>query len=183
MTADSRPGTPVHLLELRWSGSIADKAVANIYSNGVSEEIIGKAIKKYELPRHKLVILTKCFAYVGEDPGLRTMQYTKEIPQLADYVNQGGLSRQAIFNAVNASLKRLDTDYIDLLQIHRYDPNTPLEETMEALHDLVKSAIHWREFHVGGAICADAVRGREARLDKVHQHAKPLQPALSRGGA
>jgi aryl-alcohol dehydrogenase-like predicted oxidoreductase len=139
MTADSRPGTPVHLLELRWSGSIADKAVANIYSNGVSEEIIGKAIKKYELPRHKLVILTKCFAYVGEDPGLRTMQYTKEIPQLADYVNQGGLSRQAIFNAVNASLKRLDTDYIDLVQIHRYDPNTPLEETMEALHDLVKS--------------------------------------------
>ena len=50
-----------------------------------------------------------------------------------------GLSRQAIFNAVDASLKRLDTEYIDLLQIHRFDPNTPLEETMEALHDLVKS--------------------------------------------
>jgi aryl-alcohol dehydrogenase-like predicted oxidoreductase len=49
------------------------------------------------------------------------------------------LSRQAIFNAVDASLKRLDTPYIDLLQIHRFDPNTPLEETMEALHDLVKS--------------------------------------------
>jgi aryl-alcohol dehydrogenase-like predicted oxidoreductase len=50
-----------------------------------------------------------------------------------------GLSRQAIFNAVDASLKRLDTTYIDLLQIHRFDPNTPLEETMEALHDVVKS--------------------------------------------
>ncbi len=50
-----------------------------------------------------------------------------------------GLSRQAIFNAVDASLKRLDTSYIDLLQIHRFDPHTPLEETMEALHDLVKS--------------------------------------------
>lgn len=100
---------------------------------------MGKAIKKYNLPREKLVILTKCFGYVGEDPSIRTVQYGKELPQLKDYVNQGGLSRQAIFNAVNASLKRLDLEYIDLLQIHRFDPNTPLEETMEALHDLIKS--------------------------------------------
>lgn len=118
--------------------------IANVYSNGVSEEIIGKAIKKYDLPRHKLVILTKCYGYTGEDPGLRTIQYGKELPQLRDYTNQGGLSRQAIFNAVNASLKRLDTDYIDLLQIHRFDPNTPIEETMEALHDLIKSGkVHY----------------------------------------
>lgn len=59
--------------------------------------------------------------------------------QTKDYVNGGGLSRQAIFAAVDASLKRLDTDYIDLLQIHRFDKTVPLEETMEALHDLVKS--------------------------------------------
>jgi aryl-alcohol dehydrogenase-like predicted oxidoreductase len=117
----------------------ANNPPANVYSNGVSEEIIGKAIKKYDLPREKLVILTKCFGYVGEDPGLRTVQYPKEIPQLRDYSNHGGLSRAAINNAVNASLKRLDLDYIDLLQIHRFDHNTPLEETMEALHDLVKS--------------------------------------------
>ena len=56
-----------------------------------------------------------------------------------DYVNQGGLSRNAIFNAVDASLKRLEMDYVDLLQIHRFDKNTPVEETMKALHDLVES--------------------------------------------
>jgi len=132
------------LLKAAYDRGLTTWDTANVYSNGVSEEIIGKAIKKYDLPRHKLVILTKCYGYTGEDPGLRTIQYGKELPQLRDYTNQGGLSRQAIFNAVNASLKRLDTDYIDLLQIHRFDPNTPLEETMEALHDLVKSGkVHY----------------------------------------
>ena len=112
---------------------------ANVYSNGVSEEIIGKAIKHYNLPREKLVILTKCYGYVGEQPELRAILYPKELPQMKDYANQGGLSRAAIFNAVNKSLQRLGTDYIDLLQIHRFDPTTPIEETMEALHDLIKS--------------------------------------------
>ncbi|KAG6840655.1 Aldo-keto reductase afts1, partial [Blastosporella zonata] len=56
-----------------------------------------------------------------------------------DYVNQSGLSRAAIFNAVDASLARLKVTYIDLFQIHRFDPNTPVEETMKALHDLVSS--------------------------------------------
>jgi aryl-alcohol dehydrogenase-like predicted oxidoreductase len=60
------------------------------------------------------------------------------MPKTKDYVNHGGLSRQAIFQAVDASLKRLDTDYMDLLQIHRFDKDVPIEETMEALHDLVK---------------------------------------------
>lgn len=67
---------------------------------------------------------------------------TVRFPNLKDtreYVNQSGLSRQAIFNAVNASLERLQTSYIDLLQIHRYDPDTTPEETMKALHDLVES--------------------------------------------
>lgn len=127
------------ILKAAYDRGLTTWDTANIYSNGVSEEIIGKAIKKYDLPRHKLVILTKCYGYTGEDPGLRTIQYAKELPQLKDYTNQGGLSRQAIFNQVNASLERLDTDYIDLLQIHRFDDNTPIEETMEALHDLIKS--------------------------------------------
>jgi aryl-alcohol dehydrogenase-like predicted oxidoreductase len=60
------------------------------------------------------------------------------MPKTKDYVNHGGLSRQSIFQAVDASLKRLDTDYMDLLQIHRFDNDVPIEETMEALHDLVR---------------------------------------------
>lgn len=91
------------------------------------------------MPRNKLTILTKCFGTVGEDPGLRGIKYAKELPQLKDYTNHIGLSRVAIFNAVDASLARLDTPYIDLLQIHRFDETVPIEETMEALHDLVKS--------------------------------------------
>ena len=117
---------------------------ANVYSNGVSEEIIGKAIKKFNLPRNKLVILSKCYGYVGETPGVRGIMYGQKIAESKDYVNRGGLSRNAIFEAVNASLKRLDMEYMDLLQIHRFDPYTPIEETMEALHDLVKSGkVHY----------------------------------------
>ena len=112
---------------------------ANVYSNGVSEELIGKAIKKFSLPRQKLVILSKCFGTVGEEPGVLHIRYPAEIKSSKDYVNQGGLSRQAIFAAVNASLARLGTDYLDLLQIHRFDASVPVEETMKALHDLVES--------------------------------------------
>lgn len=112
---------------------------ANVYSNGVSEEMIGNIVKKNNLPRHKLVILTKCFGTVGEEPGVSHIRYGAEMKQSKDYVNQGGLSRQAIFNAVDASLKRLQMDYIDLLQIHRFDATVPVEETMKALHDLVQS--------------------------------------------
>jgi aryl-alcohol dehydrogenase-like predicted oxidoreductase len=111
---------------------------ANVYSNGRSEEMIGNAVKKFNIPRHKLVILTKCFGTVGETPKVSHIRYP-QMKATKDYVNQGGLSRQAIFNAVNASLKRLQMDYIDLLQIHRYDATVPVEETMKALHDLVES--------------------------------------------
>src|SRR6201996_9073752 len=111
---------------------------ANVYSAGVSEELIGKAVKKLEIPRHKLVLLTKCFGTVGEEPGANHIRFP-EMKGTKDYVNQGGLSRAAIFNAVDASLKRLQMDYIDLLQIHRFDVTVPVEETMKALHDLVQS--------------------------------------------
>lgn len=109
------------------------------YSNGVSEEIIGKAIRKYNIPRHKLIILTKCYNPARESNDEELLKLNiKDLQVHPDYVNQFGLSRQGIFNSVNASLRRLQLDYIDLLQIHRYDPDVPIEETMEALHDLVK---------------------------------------------
>ena len=131
---------------------------ANVYSNGESEEIIGKALKKYNIPRDKVVILTKCFGAVGESPEIRSTSLGAYIPKSKDYVNHygshsltlpppfpptnlsslpKGLSRQAILTAVNASLRRLNTDYIDLYQIHRFDPSTPIEETMSTLHSLV----------------------------------------------
>jgi aryl-alcohol dehydrogenase-like predicted oxidoreductase len=93
---------------------------ANGYSAGTSEEITGAAIGKYT-NRDQVVLATKLFAPMGTGPGGR------------------GLSRRAIFEQVDASLGRLGTDYIDLYQIHRFDPETAAEETMEALHDVVKA--------------------------------------------
>ncbi|KAI4242650.1 MAG: hypothetical protein LQ352_007190 [Teloschistes flavicans] len=126
------------LLKAAYDRGLNTWDTANVYSNGVSEEIIGKAIKKYNIPRHKLVILSKCCGTVRENNEPETLAL-KDIDQTVDYVNQRGLSRQGIFSAVEASLNRLDTPYIDLLQIHRFDKTVPVEETMEALHDLVKS--------------------------------------------
>jgi aryl-alcohol dehydrogenase-like predicted oxidoreductase len=111
-----------------------------VYSNGVSEKILGKAIKKYNFPRQKIVVATKVFGVTTEDniPYRAITKTQEEIEADDGYVNYNGLSRKHIFDSVDASLRRLDLDYIDLLQIHRFDPRTPVEETMEALNDLVK---------------------------------------------
>jgi aryl-alcohol dehydrogenase-like predicted oxidoreductase len=93
---------------------------ANGYSDGSSEEILGRAIRDFA-KREEVVIATKVFAKVRPGP------------------NGAGLSRKAIMTEVDASLKRLGTDYIDLYQIHRWDPQTPIEETLEALNDLVRA--------------------------------------------
>lgn len=94
---------------------------ADMYSLGASEEVLGRALKDFGPTRDKLVIATKVFYPVGDDP------------------NQRGLSRKHIMHAIDDSLRRLGTDYVDLYQIHRFDAETPIEETLEALHDVVRS--------------------------------------------
>ncbi|MGM4926682.1 aldo/keto reductase [Tardiphaga sp. 804_B3_N1_9] len=93
---------------------------ANVYSDGTSEEIVGRALKDFTR-RDDVVLATKVFNRMRPGP------------------NGAGLSRKAIMTEVDHSLRRLGTDYIDLYQIHRLDKNTPIEETLEALHDLVKA--------------------------------------------
>ncbi|KAI0789324.1 Aldo/keto reductase [Abortiporus biennis] len=109
---------------------------ANVYSNGLSEIILGKAIKQLNLPREELVIMTKLHGAVAKEYGTYLWG-----TNLADsgIINQHGLNRKHIFDSVKASLKRLQLEYIDVLQCHRFDPNTPIEETMQALHDVVQA--------------------------------------------
>ena len=111
---------------------------ANVYSNGVSEEILGKAIKKYNWRRENIIIATKVFGVVGRGTE-NAMNMSNEDRELSGYANMFGLSRKHIFESVDASLKRLDLDYIDLFQIHRWDPKTSAREVMKALHDVVMS--------------------------------------------
>jgi len=93
---------------------------ADIYSYGASEEVLGRALNDFA-KRDEVVIATKVFNPMGPGP------------------NDKGLSRKHIMSAIDASLKRLGTDYVDLYQVHRWDYETPIEETMEALHDVVKA--------------------------------------------
>ncbi|KAJ3560186.1 hypothetical protein NP233_g11002 [Leucocoprinus birnbaumii] len=120
---------------------------ANAYSNGLSEVVLGKAIKELQLPREEIVILTKLFFPVGKEPG--TVTFGADVDK-NKYVNQSGLSRKHIFDSVRRSLDRLQLDYIDVLQCHRFDPETPIEETMQALHDVVKAG-HVR--YIGMSSC------------------------------
>ncbi len=93
---------------------------ADMYSLGVSEEVTGRALRDFA-QREKIVIATKVFNPMSDDP------------------NDRGLSRKHIMAGIDNSLRRLGTDYVDLYQIHRWDSHTPIEETMEALHDVVKA--------------------------------------------
>ncbi|KDQ53182.1 hypothetical protein JAAARDRAFT_39550 [Jaapia argillacea MUCL 33604] len=111
---------------------------ANIYSNGLSEIVLGKAVKQLLLPRDEIVVMTKLYGVVGKEYG-DNMLKSEQHPDDLGYVNQHGLSRKHIFESVRHSLDRLQLDYIDLLQCHRFDDDTPIEETMQALHDVVKA--------------------------------------------
>ncbi|PBK63990.1 aryl-alcohol dehydrogenase [Armillaria solidipes] len=110
---------------------------ANVYSNGQSEIMLGKAIKEHNLPREEVVVMTKVFFTVAQEPAGFYM--TPLDSEKDGYVNQHGLSRKHIFDSVKHSLERLQLDYIDVLQCHRFDPETPVSETMQALHDVVKA--------------------------------------------
>jgi aryl-alcohol dehydrogenase-like predicted oxidoreductase len=115
---DDEAGEPLFRQALELGITFWD--TANVYGVGSSEEIVGRAIKKYTR-REDVVLATKVFFKMHDGPG------------------GSGLSRRAIMEQVDASLTRLGTDYVDLYQIHRFDPDTPVEETMEALHDVVKA--------------------------------------------
>jgi 1-deoxyxylulose-5-phosphate synthase len=94
---------------------------ADMYSKGVSEEVLGRSLRHFGVKRENVVIATKVYFNLTEE------------------VNAGGLSRKHIMDAIDASLQRLGMEYVDLYQIHRWDYDTPIEETMEALHDVVKA--------------------------------------------
>ncbi|KAK7924758.1 Versiconal hemiacetal acetate reductase [Apiospora marii] len=106
---------------------------ADTYSNGKSEVIVGKALKKFNIPRSKVVIMTKIFNPVMDDDSRPASVNDGPL------VNQMGLSRKHIFEAVDRCLERLQTDYIDVLQLHRLDRETTPEEIMRALHEVVQS--------------------------------------------
>lgn len=124
-----------------------------MYSNGLSEVILGKAIKQLNLPRDEIVVMTKVYFPIAKVFGENV---TGKVPEEIGLVNQHGLSRKHIFASIKHSLERLQLDYVDVLQCHRFDYNTPIEETMQALHDVVKagyvryvgmSSCHAYQFH------------------------------------
>ncbi|ETW83286.1 Aldo-keto reductase 5 [Heterobasidion irregulare TC 32-1] len=124
-------------IKMAYDAGIQTFDTANVYSSGESEIILGNAIKKLKLPRDEIVVMTKLFHAVSKDHTLivpKQLRYDEE-----GYVNQHGLSRKHIFDSVKLSLERLQLDYIDVLQCHRFDPHTPIAETMQALHDVVKA--------------------------------------------
>ncbi|KAJ7772673.1 Aldo/keto reductase [Mycena maculata] len=114
---------------------------ANVYSNGQAEVVLGNAIKKLNLPREEIVVMTKIRGAVGKTVDVSAWDLYLAGPDNVGYVNQHGLSRKHIFAAVKDSLKRLQLDYIDVLQCHCVDDETPISETMEALHDVVKAGL------------------------------------------
>ncbi|MBM6402368.1 aldo/keto reductase [Phycicoccus sonneratiae] len=127
--ADGSRGNHPWALDEETSGAFFRQAVelgvtfwdtANVYSAGTSEEFVGRALRRYSR-REDIVLATKVHGRMHDGPG------------------GSGLSRKAILEQVDASLSRLGTDYVDLYQIHRFDPEVPVEETMEALHDVVRA--------------------------------------------
>ncbi|CCF57359.1 hypothetical protein KAFR_0C03670 [Kazachstania africana CBS 2517] len=110
---------------------------ADYYSNGLSEKLLGEFLVKYNIKRETVVIMTKIFFPFDETLNLKSNTPLSELQEL-DVVNQRGLSRKHILDGVEKAIARLGT-YIDVLQIHRFDPETPIKETMKALNDVIES--------------------------------------------
>ncbi|KAF4618666.1 hypothetical protein D9613_010126 [Agrocybe pediades] len=125
-------------IKFAYDAGIQTFDTADMYSNGLSEILLGKAIKKLNLPREEIVVMTKVYSTVAREHGTY-MSASGIDPDALGYVNQRGLSRKHIFQAVKHSLERLQLDYVDVLQCHRFDYHTPIEETMQALHDVVQA--------------------------------------------
>ena len=123
---------------------------ANVYSDGTSEEIVGRALNEYA-SRDEVVIATKVHGRMRTGP------------------NGAGLSRKAIFAEIDASLKRLGTDYVDLYQIHRWDHGRPIEETLEALNDVVRAG---KALHIGARRCSPGSSRRRCTLSERHGWAR-----------
>jgi aryl-alcohol dehydrogenase-like predicted oxidoreductase len=196
----------MRVLKRAWDVGINTWDTANTYSNGESERILGKFMKQEKIPRSKAVILSKVYYPVCEGdarPQYADMQYSPEL------VNQMGLSRKHIFDAVDGTLERLGTTYIDVLQIHRLDRETQPKEIMRALHDLVAmgkvrylgassmrcwefaelqyvlpiSFHHSRDGKMAVLTTSQQVHCVDEWLDPLHKHAALLQPPLPRRGA
>ena len=104
-----------------WEAGINFFDTADVYSDGASEVVLGRALRELAIPRERVVVATKVFSPMGPTS------------------NERGLSRKHIRHAIDASLRRLQLDYVDLYQIHRFDPSTPIEETLGALDDVVRA--------------------------------------------
>jgi aryl-alcohol dehydrogenase (NADP+) len=111
----------IPLIRQAWEAGINFFDTADMYSLGASEEITGQALREIGIPRDRVIVATKVFNPMGED------------------VNARGLSRKHIRHSIDGSLQRLGTDYVDLYQIHRFDKETPMEEIMEGLNDVVRA--------------------------------------------
>ncbi|KAH9166086.1 Aldo/keto reductase [Lactarius sanguifluus] len=137
----------IEQIKFAYENGIQTFDTADVYSNGLSEVILGKAIKQLNLPREEIVVMTKLHHVVARSPGEQL--FSDSVDNLG-YVNQYGQSRKHIFDSVQHSLKRLQLDYIDVLQCHRFDYNTPVEEVMQALHDVVQKG--WARY-IGMSSC------------------------------
>ena len=136
---------------------------ADVYSNGAGEEALGYSLR--DIPRRCVVVATKCFFPMSERP------------------NDRGLSRKHILESVEDSLRRLGTEYVDLLQCHRYDPNTPVEETVRAFDDLVRQGkvLHWGVSEWSASQILDACRSADAQRAVRPISNQPQYNALRRG--